>query len=80
VAVTGAFREAKDNAARLTGTDYNGEVGRGRVREGAMTKGKHLSRKTSRIVRTPATRFPHLRKRMTKVGKGLARVAIPPKK
>jgi hypothetical protein len=45
-----------------------------------MTKGKHLSRKTNRIVRTPATRFPHLRKRMLKTGKGLARVATAPKK
>jgi hypothetical protein len=29
-----------------------------------MTQGKRLSRKTSRIVRTPATRFGHLQKRL----------------
>jgi hypothetical protein len=52
-----------------------------------MTKGKHLSRKTSRIVRTPATRLPHLRKRMLKAGKGQKRglspflaKPLPPKK
>ncbi len=31
-----------------------------------MTKHKHCSRKTNRSVRMPATRFPHLRKRMEK--------------
>ena len=31
-----------------------------------MTKNKHLRRKTSRIVRTPATRIGHLRKRLKK--------------
>jgi hypothetical protein len=61
-------------------SDYNDEVGRDRAHEGSMTKSKHLSRKTSRIVRTPAIRFPHLRKRMIKAGKGLGRVTLPPKK
>jgi hypothetical protein len=28
-----------------------------------MTKGKHGSRKTSRTVRTPATKFSHLQKK-----------------
>jgi hypothetical protein len=37
-----------------------------------MTKNKHLSRKTNRIVRTPATRFGHLQKRLRKVGKPCA--------
>jgi hypothetical protein len=31
-----------------------------------VTKNKHLRRKTSRIVRTPAMRIGHLRKRLTK--------------
>jgi hypothetical protein len=39
-----------------------------------MTKHKHQGRKTERIVRTPATRFAHLRKRQSK---GLGR--LPPK-
>jgi hypothetical protein len=30
----------------------------------AVTKNKHLSRKTNRVVRTPAVRFPKLRKQM----------------
>lgn len=29
-----------------------------------MTKNKHLSRKTNRVVRMPAVRFPKLRKQM----------------
>jgi len=37
----------------------------------SMTKGKHSGRKTSRIVRTPATRFGHLQKRLRKVGRGV---------
>jgi hypothetical protein len=31
-----------------------------------MTKGKHSSRKTNRIVRMPATKFPKLQKRLIK--------------
>lgn len=31
-----------------------------------MTKNKHQGRKTSKVVRTPATRFGHLRKRLQK--------------
>jgi hypothetical protein len=30
----------------------------------AVTKNKHLSRKTNRVVRMPAVRFPKLRKQM----------------
>ena len=33
-----------------------------------MANGKQTGRKTRRIVRTPATRFGHLQKRLRKVG------------
>ena len=32
-----------------------------------MTQGKHQGRKTNRVVRMPATRFPHLQKRLKKL-------------
>lgn len=32
-----------------------------------MTKGSHSGRKAHRIVRTPATRFAHIQKRMRKL-------------
>jgi hypothetical protein len=35
-----------------------------------MTKNKHQGRKTSRIVRTPATRLGHLQKRL-RVGRAM---------
>ena len=40
-----------------------------------MTKNKHLSRKTNRVVRMPAVRFPKLRKQMLE-----RRLRVRPKK
>lgn len=40
-----------------------------------MTKNKHLARKTNRVVRMPAVRFPKLRKQMIE-----RRLRVKPKK
>jgi len=44
--------------------DYNKWSNERDVAEKTMTNKKHSSRKTSRKVRMPATRFGHLQKRM----------------
>jgi hypothetical protein len=39
---------------------------RDHVEVGSMTKNRNNARKTKKIIRTPATRFAHLNKRMKK--------------